>query len=691
MSIDSSSLGIPQGKLEEWFSKEKFKESIPKPSTALPGFKNPEVPILRQYKVDPGQNFWSQFPHFDLPKPGDYNSPIDYEALERNYITVKGKMSYDEIDMMERTLFNLKHGADSFVDESLLPGMSSDNSPTMENSQVGSQYTDVLCTMIKNKLVAGPFTHPPFKDFRSNPLFTVQQETKFRPILNLSHPPKASYNDAICTDQIRKIEMCTITQVATLIKKFGSEAILSKIDQRNAYKNIPSKRSQWRLVGFYWLGKYFVELRLVFGSGSAPANYDDFSGAFTAMVAADSLTNPEFLLRQLDDQICITPSLEQNKAFVESYLHHAKEINLSLAGFDEPDKSFAFKSSGKILGVIFDAKTSSWKFDDSKISRFQLILLQAKNKPRCSINLLQRVIGVMNTVLQLCPVLKGFRTPIINDLRRAYSKSPVILSQGSVYCLHSWLKMFSDLKNYFPIPDFSISIPKDVLCVISDAAGLSQTENYDHKIGVGAAAYVSSTTNIFTACSEYWDPKFIKHTYDANNKFIGNKTTTLEVMGTILILFKCAHLLKNSMVRIQCDNIAVVYGLLNGRSKEDVWASMFISAIIYVTSCLECKIIPEHCPRLSSTPAVIADLLSRDDSKGREMVKRLRVPVTSGWPKSIVSWMKNPTYNEVFKQELLEDFRDALLNPGKLVFGHHLFFLTYWVYKPQLLHGPSFW
>ena len=48
MSIDSSSLGIPQGKLEEWFSKEKFKESIPKPSTALPGFKNPEVPILRQ-------------------------------------------------------------------------------------------------------------------------------------------------------------------------------------------------------------------------------------------------------------------------------------------------------------------------------------------------------------------------------------------------------------------------------------------------------------------------------------------------------------------------------------------------------------------------------------------------------------------------------------------------------------------
>ena len=100
---------------------------------------------------------------------------------------------------------------------------------------------------------------------------------------------------------------------------------------------------------------------------------------------------------------------------------------------------------------------------------------------------------------------------------------------------------------------------------------------------------------------------------------------------------------------------------------------MFISAVIYVTSCLECKIIPEHCPRLSSDPAVIADLLSRDDIQGREMVIRLRVPVTSCWPKSMVSLMINPTYNEDFKQELLDDFRDFILNPGRLVFGHHLF------------------
>ncbi len=550
--------------------------------------------------------------------------------------------------------------------------MEVENSKTMESSLMGRQYTDVLCSMIKSKMVAGPYASQPFKDFRSNPLFTVEQETKFRPILNLSSPPGASYNDAIQVDRMRKIEMCTIKQVAAHIKKIGPDAVMSKLDQRNAYKNLPAKPSQWRLVGFRWLGMYFVELRLIFGSGSAPMNYDDFSGAFSALVKADSATDPEFLFRQLDDQLCITENLEQNKAFVESYLKLAEEINLELASFNEADKSFIYQSSGKILGVIFDAKTLSWKFDDQKILKFQHILLEAKNRPKCSLHLLQRILGVMNSTTQLCPVLRAFRTPIIHDLKSAYTCSPIFLSPYSINCLHGWLKMFADLKTYFPIPDFSVTIPENALCVISDAAGLSRAENYNFKIGVGAAAYITSTMKIFTACSEYWDPQFIKHTYDAKNKFIGNKTTTLEIMGTVLILFKCAHLLQKSIVRIQCDNLAVVYGLLNGRCKEDDWASMFITAITYVCASLECRIIPEHCPRLSSTPAVIADLLSRDDLKGRNLVGKLRVPVSSGWPNSIKTWMKNPTYTEEFKWQLLEDFKNAIKYPGILVFGYLL-------------------
>ena len=549
--------------------------------------------------------------------------------------------------------------------------MEAENSQSMEHPSVGSQYTDILATMIKQKMVAGPFSSPPFKDFRSNSLFTVQQETKHRPILNLSWPPQESFNDAICEERVRKIDMCTITQVAGLIKSIGPGVVMSKIDQKSAYKNVGSKPSQWRLVGFKWLGKYFVELRLVFGSGTSPAIYDDFSGSFTALVRAESHTDRRFILRQLDDQICLTPSLEQNKAFVDAYLRLAAEVNLSLAGTEDKDKTFLFQSSGKILGVMFCGKTSTWRFDDQKILRFQRILMEALNRPRCKLQLLQSVLGVMNTTIQLCPTLRAFRTPILHDLTAAYYFSPTILSTNTVDCLNGWLKMLSDLKHSFPIPDFVFTAPEDALCVISDAAGLSRTENFSCNIGVGAAAFVSSSKKIFIACSEFWDTNFIKHSYDLQGKFIGNKTTTLEVMGTALILFHCAILLPNSIVKIQCDNIAVVFGLLNGRCKEDSWASMFISAILFVVTSLECKIVPEHCLRLSSTPAVIADLLSRDDIKGKKMVSRLQVPVTSGWPRSMSDWMVNPTYNENFKHSLLRDFKEKIQNPsGKLVFGH---------------------
>ena len=80
---------------------------------------------------------------------------------------------------------------------------------------------------------------------------------------------------------------------------------------------------------------------------------------------------------------------------------------------------YSSKSSGKILGVMFCGKTSTWRFDDQKILRFQRILMEALNRPRCKLQLLQSVLGVMNTTIQLCPTLRAFRTPILHDLTAA--------------------------------------------------------------------------------------------------------------------------------------------------------------------------------------------------------------------------------------------------------------------------------
>ncbi len=442
----------------------------------------------------------------------------------------------------------------------------------------------------------------------------------------------------------------------------GPSAVLSKVDQKSAYKTIGSLPAQWRLQGFRWLNRYFVELRLVFGSGSAPANYDDLSGSFTGLVRALTHTKSEYIPRILDDQICITPSYLENKIFMEKYIELANEINLPLADLDDDEKCFLYRSSGKILGVFFDAKAMSWTLDENKIQRYQFQLQQAKLKPRCKLSTLQSVLGIINQVILLCPTLNAYRNAIIMDMAKAYKSGSVILSSGSMYLINGWLRVLSDLKRSFPIPDQIQSFPENCLCIIADAAGLSRAEKMSFDIGVGAAVFVSSSQDIFIACTEIWDETFIKFTFDEQGHFIGNKTTTLEAMGLVLALFHCAKMLPNTIVKLQCDNIAACYAIENGRCKGDSWASMFVTALIFVTTALECKVIPEHCPRLSSTPAVVADLLSRKDKKGREMVARLRVPVISGWPLAVQNWMKNPTCDEGFKIQLLEDFKKKILS-----------------------------
>ena len=123
MTIDASSLGLPPRKLEGWFDQRKFTEILPNRVISEKPLKNLEIPLLNNYRENPGSLFWEKFPHFPLPNPDDYNSPINFEKLKENYIRVKSRMGLEEIEMMDRTLENLTFGADNYVNESLLPGI----------------------------------------------------------------------------------------------------------------------------------------------------------------------------------------------------------------------------------------------------------------------------------------------------------------------------------------------------------------------------------------------------------------------------------------------------------------------------------------------------------------------------------------------------------------------------------------
>ena len=81
---------------------------------------------------------------------------------------------------------------------------------------------------------------------------------------------------------------------------------------------IPTKIDHLFLQGFMWLDHYFIETSQIFGARSAVPNYDGFSKDFNLIIEILSKIDPYFLERQLDDNIIVTPFLEENKRFVKS-------------------------------------------------------------------------------------------------------------------------------------------------------------------------------------------------------------------------------------------------------------------------------------------------------------------------------------------------------------------------------------
>ena len=96
--------------------------------------------------------------------------------------------------------------------------------------------------------------------------------------------------------------MSTSCHVAKSISDMGTGAIISKMDHVSAYKLMPVKPSQFYLQGFRWLGKLFIEVRLIFGSiSSVPNYYDDLHQSYSDPVRTRTGTDLSFLFCCLDD------------------------------------------------------------------------------------------------------------------------------------------------------------------------------------------------------------------------------------------------------------------------------------------------------------------------------------------------------------------------------------------------------
>lgn len=620
----------------------------------------------QDYSVSPPQDFWDNFPSFPLPGVNDKNTPINVDALNEEYLAMYDKITGDQRFNMQRTIDNMRNGADALIDPSQLTPMSDENSKSVLQPDVGRFYTDQLATMVKNGFVAGPFDTSPLPNLRLNSLFAVNQSDKYRPILNLSKPEGNAFNEAIIPAKMRKVTMSTSRQFADTLYNTGPNSVMSKIDHVSAYKLVPVKHEQFYLQGFRWLDKIFIEVRLIFGARSSVPNYDDFHQTVSDLVRARTNTDPQFLHRTLDDQCIVTQTMAVNKLFIQAYLDLAKAIDLPLADMSGHDKAFLYRTSGTVLGIFFDTPTMTWKYSEHKRLSHMKIIESALCAPLVTLQLMQKVAGVINTLTIMCPLLRFLRAPVIAQLSDAYASSPVVLRADTAKFLHLWLHIFRDLQHSFPISKRMKFPPVIVMTFVTDAAGRPDPEaplRYD--IGVGAAGTLAPYGEILYVGQALWPPEFVLR-MDVDKKLFGRKTTLLEAIGLLVPLYHNASQLHGRHIVLQVDNLATVWAFDKGRAKTDMYTSVIMTALNHVASSFCCKLYVQHCPRLSCQPAVLADLLSRTNPQGLAIVAKHGNKLVTGWPPSLLAWLLSPSYDWSLGVSLVQDFK--ALATGKKFF-----------------------
>ncbi|XP_052229228.1 uncharacterized protein LOC127843584 [Dreissena polymorpha] len=126
--------------------------------------------------------------------------------------------------------------------------------------------------------VKGPFTYPPFENFRVSPIGLVPNKTpgQFRLIHHLSYPRGNSVNDFI-DPNLSSVNYSPFDDAVNKLLELGTGTLFCKTDIDSAFRLIPIHANYHHLLGFKFRGQYYFDTCLPMGASSSSAIFERLS------------------------------------------------------------------------------------------------------------------------------------------------------------------------------------------------------------------------------------------------------------------------------------------------------------------------------------------------------------------------------------------------------------------------------
>jgi hypothetical protein len=627
--------------------------------------KCPEIPVLSNYGSVKNKNFWSVFPKFKPKKPKA--GGVRFDVLHGFVQKCRGKWTCHQQLTADRCLKIMANGAMTELVRPLGPLAARNTKSALVH---GELMTDTIATWVKKRMVVGPFRKAPLKNFRANPLMAVAQRNKVRPILNLSSPEGSSFNDAVNELAIPKLRMSSARLFGEALWRAGHKALFAKYDIQDAYKLIPGHPDQWHCFGFKWLGRFFYDITTVFGSKSAPANFDVLPDTVLNVVSTLAGTPSWCLHRQLDDVPIVSASGSGiTERFAETYLQVCKEIGIPLAeSCPDREKAFGPGCQGTVLGTKFDSEKMSWSWAAEKVDRALNIIDEFLVRRTCTLKEAQKLHGKLSDFAQMCNFMNGFRYHLVKMLAAFDGQEGTkrFVTVGLKRDLWVWKKCISAVIDGFPIPEPAGLPPVTAIRFISDAAGSAM--RFENGIWINATvpgdqgvASIGFTETGPNFCGGFkWPFSLLTRAKDENGTWMGSKSTFLECVGLLIPFLTEPNMLKNKYVILEVDNINLVYGWEKKHCKNDQHASILLRCLHVLEARLECKVHVHHTRRMSNPMAALADKLSRSATTTRaelDQIEGLEWHVLKG---PLADWLADPALDWELPLKLLDSVEQIL-------------------------------
>ena len=131
-----------------------------------------------------------------------------------------------------------------------------------------------------------------------------KHSTKWRLILDLSHPAGFSINDGIAKP-LCSLKYSHVSDVVDQILRMGNGCYLAKLDIDSAFRNIPVHPHDRHLLGMIWNEALYINTVLPFGLRSAPKIFNAITAGLQWI---ETKRGVSFLDHFLDDFITVAAS-----------------------------------------------------------------------------------------------------------------------------------------------------------------------------------------------------------------------------------------------------------------------------------------------------------------------------------------------------------------------------------------------